>query len=29
MRPQELEDMVEAAIKLLEQYKEVILKHRK
>jgi tripartite-type tricarboxylate transporter receptor subunit TctC len=29
MRPQELEDMVEAAIKLLEQYKEIILKHRK
>jgi tripartite-type tricarboxylate transporter receptor subunit TctC len=29
MRPQELDEMVEAAIKLLEQYKEVILKHRK
>jgi tripartite-type tricarboxylate transporter receptor subunit TctC len=29
MRPQELEDMVEAAIKLLVQYKAIILKHRK
>ena len=29
MRPQELEEMVEAAMKLLVQYKEIILKHRK